>query len=90
MCIDKLYALAYRCIYVDFCNISYLFIGENTLVSFMNSFEEYLKGTLTFFRMYYMYLSTEGRNQNSKLTLKYRRIDAYLLLSIRLHCTIFY
>nr|XP_011426617.2 uncharacterized protein LOC105327706 isoform X1 [Crassostrea gigas] len=39
--------------------------SENTLVSFMNSFEEYLKGTLTFFRMYYMYLSTEVPDDSS-------------------------
>ncbi|XP_065922231.1 uncharacterized protein [Magallana gigas] len=39
--------------------------SENTLVSFMNSFEEYLKGTLTFFRMYYVYLSTEVPDDSS-------------------------
>lgn len=33
--------------------------------SFMNSFEEFLKGTLTFFRMYY--LSTEGMKVFSRI-----------------------
>lgn len=41
--------------------------------SFMNSFEEFLKGTLTFFRMYY--LSTEGMKVFSRIE------PAYLIVS---------